>query len=53
MSKCKDVKAKESMSSLKPNVPVEKAVEIEKGKWQIKGMEGKIPMVYTVRAIKQ
>ena len=28
-------------------------VEIEKGKWQIKGMEGKIPMVYTVRAIKQ
>lgn len=28
-------------------------VEIEKGKWQIKGMEGKIPMVYSIRAVKQ
>jgi len=28
-------------------------VETEKGKWHIKGMEGKIPMVYSVRAIKQ
>ncbi len=25
-------------------------VEIEKGKWQIKGMEGKIPMVYSILA---
>jgi 2-polyprenyl-3-methyl-5-hydroxy-6-metoxy-1,4-benzoquinol methylase len=28
-------------------------VEIEKGKWQIKGMEGKIPMVYSVLAKKK
>jgi SAM-dependent methyltransferase len=28
-------------------------VEIENGKWQIKGMEGKIPMVYSVLAKKQ
>ncbi len=28
-------------------------VEMEKGKWQIKGMEGKIPMVYSVLAKKQ
>jgi SAM-dependent methyltransferase len=27
--------------------------ETEKGKWQIKGMEGKIPMVYSVKAIKK
>lgn len=29
------------------------SVETEEGKWHIKGMEGKIPMVYSVRAIKQ
>ena len=28
-------------------------VETEKGKWHIKGMEGKIPMVYSVKAAKQ
>ena len=28
-------------------------VETENGKWHIRGMEGKIPMVYSVRAIKQ
>ena len=28
-------------------------VETEKGKWHIKGMEGKLPMVYSLRAIKQ
>ncbi len=28
-------------------------VETEKGKWHIKGMEGKIPMVYSIQAIKQ
>lgn len=28
-------------------------IEAEKGKWQIKGMEGKIPMVYSLRAVKQ
>jgi 2-polyprenyl-3-methyl-5-hydroxy-6-metoxy-1,4-benzoquinol methylase len=28
-------------------------VEVEKGKWQVKGMEGKLPMVYSLRAIKQ
>ncbi len=27
-------------------------VEFEKGKWHIKGMEGKIPMVYSLQAIK-
>ena len=27
-------------------------VESEKGQWQIKGMEGKIPMVYSIKAIK-
>lgn len=31
----------------------DKSVEVEKGKWQIKGMEGKIPMVYSIRAVKQ
>ncbi len=29
------------------------SVETSKGQWQIKGMEGKIPMVYSIRAIKQ
>lgn len=29
------------------------SVEFEKGKWHIKGLEGKIPMVYTLKAIKQ
>jgi SAM-dependent methyltransferase len=28
-------------------------VEIEKGKWQIKGMEGKIPMVYSILAKRE
>jgi 2-polyprenyl-3-methyl-5-hydroxy-6-metoxy-1,4-benzoquinol methylase len=28
-------------------------VEVQKGKWQISGMEGKIPMVYSVKAIKK
>jgi SAM-dependent methyltransferase len=28
-------------------------IESEKGHWHIKGMEGKIPMVYSVRAAKQ
>ncbi len=28
-------------------------VETEKNKWHIKGMEGKIPMVYSIRACKQ
>ncbi|MEI2737734.1 MAG: class I SAM-dependent methyltransferase [Chitinophagaceae bacterium] len=28
------------------------SVEVEKGKWQIKGMEGKIPIVYSIRAVK-
>jgi SAM-dependent methyltransferase len=28
-------------------------VETETGKWHIKGMEGKIPMVYSARAVKQ
>lgn len=28
-------------------------IEFEPGKWQIKGMEGKLPMVYTIRAVKQ
>lgn len=27
-------------------------IEFEKGKWYIKGMEGKIPMVYSIRAVK-
>jgi len=27
-------------------------VETETGKWHIKGMEGKIPMVYSLRAGK-
>jgi SAM-dependent methyltransferase len=31
----------------------DKSVEVEKGKWQIKGMEGKLPMVYSIRAVKQ
>ncbi len=29
------------------------SVETSKGQWQIKGMEGKIPMVYSIRAVKQ
>jgi hypothetical protein len=29
-----------------------KIVETEKDQWQIKGMEGKIPMVYSVKASK-
>jgi SAM-dependent methyltransferase len=29
------------------------SVETSKGQWQIKGLEGKIPVVYSVRAIKQ
>ena len=29
------------------------SVEVEKGKWQIKSMEGKIPMLYSLRAVKQ
>jgi 2-polyprenyl-3-methyl-5-hydroxy-6-metoxy-1,4-benzoquinol methylase len=28
-------------------------VETEKGKWHIKGMEGKLPMVYSLRAVKK
>lgn len=28
-------------------------IEVEKDKWNIKGLEGKIPMVYSVRAVKQ
>ena len=28
-------------------------VKVEEGKWVIKGMEGKLPMVYTIRAYKQ
>lgn len=28
-------------------------VEVDKGCWQINGMEGKIPMVYSVKSIKQ
>lgn len=28
-------------------------VEFETGKWYIKGLEGKIPMVYSLRAVKQ
>lgn len=31
----------------------QQVVEIEMGKWHIKGMEGKLPMVYTIRAVKQ
>lgn len=31
----------------------QQVVEIETGKWHIKGMEGKLPMVYTIRAVKQ
>ncbi|OSZ81035.1 SAM-dependent methyltransferase [Chitinophagaceae bacterium IBVUCB2] len=27
--------------------------ELEKGKWHIKGMEEKLPMVYSIRAVKQ
>jgi SAM-dependent methyltransferase len=41
----------EHMFSPYPNFS--KSVETEKGKWQIKGMEGKIPMVYSLKAIKQ
>jgi 2-polyprenyl-3-methyl-5-hydroxy-6-metoxy-1,4-benzoquinol methylase len=28
------------------------SVEVEKGKWMIPGMEGKIPMVYSIRALQ-
>lgn len=28
-------------------------IETEKGKWHIKGMEEKLPMVYSIRAVKQ
>ncbi len=28
------------------------SIETEKGKWHIKGMEGKIPMVYSLKAVK-
>jgi len=28
------------------------SIEVEKGKWQIKEMEGKIPMVYSIKAFK-
>ncbi len=28
-------------------------VESEKGKWHVKGMVGKLPMVYSIRAVKQ
>ena len=28
-------------------------VEFEKGKWHIKGLEGKIPMVYSLKAVKE
>jgi len=28
------------------------SVETAKGRWQIKGMEGKIPMVYSIKAVK-
>jgi SAM-dependent methyltransferase len=28
-------------------------IEFEKGKWHIKGMEGKIPMVYSLKAVKK
>jgi len=31
----------------------DKSVEVEKGKWQIKGMEGKLPIVYSIMAVKQ
>lgn len=31
----------------------QQVIEFEKGKWHIKGMEGKIPMVYSIRAVKQ
>jgi SAM-dependent methyltransferase len=29
------------------------SVETEKGKWHIKGMEGKMPMVYSLKAVKK
>jgi hypothetical protein len=29
------------------------SIESEKGKWHIKGMEGKIPIVYSIKAIKK
>ena len=29
------------------------SVEVEKGKWLIKGLEGKIPVVYSVKSIKK
>lgn len=28
-------------------------VEVEKGRWHIKGLEGKIPMMYSLKAVKQ
>jgi hypothetical protein len=41
----------EHMYSPYPNFS--NSVETEKGKWHIRGMEGKIPIVYSLRAIKQ
>jgi SAM-dependent methyltransferase len=29
------------------------SIEFEKGRWHIKGMEGKIPMVYSIRAVRK
>ena len=29
------------------------SIEVDPGKWYIRGMEGKIPMVYTVKAVRQ
>jgi hypothetical protein len=29
------------------------SIEAEKGKWYIKGMEGKLPVVYSIKAIKK
>ena len=29
------------------------SVEVDQGKWQIKGMEGKLPVVYSIKAIKK
>jgi hypothetical protein len=40
----------EHMYSPYPNFA--NTIEMEKGKWHIKGMEGKIPMVYSVKAHK-
>lgn len=35
-----------------PHSNFKNSIEIEKGKWHIKGMEGKIPMVYSLKARK-